>query len=72
MNKNKLTKIIAYIGLVVIALIIVAMLYALITKNGQLALTMIFALTFVSILFFIGIKLYKGLADYNKNELNEK
>ena len=75
-NKNIkiITKILAWIGLIVITIFLCIIAYAMLTKNGRLALTFIVALIFVSILFWIGIKLYKDAEEYNnlKNKELEK
>lgn len=60
-NKQVIAKVLAWIGLIVIAIFIVTILYALIVANGKLALAMIISLIFVSILYWIGIAIYKKL-----------
>ena len=70
-NKNKVVKILAWIGLIIIALLILILIYALLTKNGRLAFAMTFVLIFVSILFWIGIRVYKGLTEYDKKKREE-
>ena len=60
-NKKVIAKVLAWIGLIVIAIFIVTILYALIVANGKLALAMIISLIFVSILYWIGISIYKKL-----------
>ena len=70
-NKNIVVKVLAWIGLIVILAFILVLIYALFTKNGQLAFAMTFALIFISIVFWIGIRIYKGLTDYSKKRLEE-
>ncbi len=60
-KKKKLAVALAWIGLVIIILIIAFMAYAMITQNGKLALAMIIALAFVSIIYWIGIRVYKSM-----------
>lgn len=71
-NKNIVVKVLAWLGLIIIAVFILALVYALFTKNGQLAFAMTFAIIFISILFWIGIRAYKGLMEYSKKQLEEK
>ena len=73
-NKNIVVKVLAWIGLIVILAFILALIYALFTKNGQLAFAMTFALIFISILFLIGIKIYKVLTERSEKmkEDNER
>ena len=70
-NKNIVVKVLAWLGLIIIAAFILALIYALFTKNGQLAFAMTFAIIFISILFWIGIRVYKGLTEYSKKQLEE-
>ncbi len=68
-NNNKKTiiaKVLAWLGLIIITVILCIMAYALIHSDGKLALSMIFVLAFVSILYWIGIKLYKDMIEYEK------
>lgn len=71
-NKNIIAKVLAWLGLIIIAVFILALVYALFTKNGQLAFAMTFAIIFISILFWIGIRVYKGLMEYSKKQLEER
>lgn len=71
-NNNLLVKVLAWTGLIIIAIFIFALIYALFTKNGQLAFSMTFALIFISILFWIGIKIYKGLTEHSKQKYKER
>ena len=76
-SKNKkqiIAKLLAWLGLVIIAVIICVIAYALIHADGKLALAMIFALAFVSIIYWIGIKLYKDLIKFDgiKNRKSEQ
>ncbi len=66
LKKRKLALKVAWVGLVVILLIICVMIYALYIANGMLALAMIVALGVVSVLFWIGIGFYKRMI--NKEE----
>lgn len=61
LKKRKLALKVAWVGLVVILLIICVMIYALYIANGMLALAMIVALGVVSVLFWIGIGFYKRM-----------
>ncbi len=70
-NKNIVVKVLAWLGLIIIAVFILALVYALFTKNGQLAFAMTFAIIFISILFWIGIRIYKGLTERAK-KMNEE
>ena len=68
-SKNKkqiLAKFLAWLGLIIIAVIICVIAYALIHADGKLALAMIFALAFVSIIYWIGIKLYKDMIEFDR------
>lgn len=60
-EKKKMAASLAWIGLVIIIIIIAVMAYGMITQNGKLALAMIVALAFVSILYWIGISAYKKM-----------
>lgn len=60
-EKKKMAASLAWIGLVIIIIIIAVMAYGMITQNGKLALAMIVALAFVSILYWIGISAYKRM-----------
>lgn len=61
LKKRKLALKVAWVGLVVILLIICVMIYALYIANGMLALAMIVALGVISVLFWIGIGFYKRM-----------
>lgn len=68
-NNNKKTiiaKVLAWLGLIIITIILCIMAYALIHSDDKLALSMIFVLAFVSILYWIGIKLYKDMIEFEK------
>ena len=71
-KNNKIAKILAWIGLIVIAILISVLAYSLFIKNGQLAFTMTFALVFISILFWIGIRVYKGLTENSTKKKEER
>lgn len=72
-KKNSIiARILAWLGLIIIAIFIMMLAYALFTKNGQLALAMTVALIFVSVLFWVGIRVYKGLTEYNNLKNREK
>ena len=60
-TKQKISKILAWIGLVIITVLLCIIAYAMATQNGKLALAMTIVLIFISILFWIGIKLYKDM-----------
>ena len=60
-KKKKIATIFAYIALVIIALILCSIAYALFTKNGMLALAMTIVLIFVSINFWFIIGIYKRM-----------
>lgn len=67
-NKSKKTiiaKILAWLGLIIITVILCIMAYALMHADGKLALAMIVTLVFVSILYWIGIKLYKDMMEFD-------
>lgn len=71
MDNNKSTKVIiakaiAWIGLIIITVILCVLAYALMHADGKLALAMIIALAFVSIIYWIGIKLYKDMMEFDK------
>ena len=65
-KKTKIAKVLAWLGLIIITVILCIMAYALMHSDGKLALTMIVVLAFVSILYWIGIKLYKDMMEYEK------
>ena len=65
-NKKNITKILAWIGLIIIAILLCIIAYAMIIKDGKLALAMTVVLIFISILFWVGIKLYKGMIKYEQ------
>lgn len=71
-NKNIIVKALAWIGIIVIAAFIIALLYALFTKNGKLAFAMTFALIFISILFWAGIGTYKWIAKASTKNKDEE
>ena len=65
-KKQIVVKVIAWIGLIIITVILCVMAYGIIHSDGKLILAMIVALTFVSILYWIGIKLYKDMMEFEK------
>ena len=65
-KKEIIAKVLAWLGLIIITVILCVMAYALMHANGKLALSMIVVLAFVSIIYWIGIKLYKDMIDYEK------
>lgn len=72
-KKNKIiAKIFAWIGLIIIAIFIFVILYAMLTRNGQLALAFTIGLIFISIILWIGIKLYKSIKERENIKHNDK
>ncbi|MBO6119244.1 MAG: hypothetical protein J6P02_02125 [Lachnospiraceae bacterium] len=65
-KKEIIARILAWIGLIIITIILCVLAYALINANGKLALSMIITLAFVSIIYWIGIKLYKDMKEFEK------
>lgn len=65
-KKQIVVKVIAWIGLIIITVILCVMAYGIIHSDGKLILAMIVALAFVSILYWIGIKLYKDMMEFEK------
>lgn len=65
-KKEIIARILAWIGLIIITIILCVLAYALIHANGKLALSMIITLAFVSIIYWIGIKLYKDMKEFEK------
>lgn len=59
-KKNKiLAMALAWLCLVIIAIFLFVIIYALMTGNGKLALAFIIGLIFLSIVIWVGIRLYK-------------
>lgn len=73
-KKEKIARVLAWLGLIIITVILCVMAYALMHSDGKLALAMIIVLAFVSILYWIGIKLYKNMIDSEKlkNRIEEQ
>jgi len=68
-KKQIIAKILAWLGLIIITVILCVMAYALMNANGRLALAMIVALVFVSVIYWIGIKIYKDMEEKRMNDL---
>ena len=71
MNDNKSSlakKIFAWSGLTLIFVFIVLIIYALITKNGMLALASIVCLILLSVVYWVGILAYKRLTKMKEFE----
>ena len=71
MNDNKSSlakKIFAWSGLTLILIFIILIIYALITKNGMLALASIVCLILLSVVYWIGILAYKRLTKMKELE----
>ena len=64
-KKQIIAKILAWLGLIIITVILCVMAYALMNANGRLALAMIVALVFVSVIYWIGIKIYKDMEEFD-------
>ena len=61
-DKNSMVKrIFAWSGLFLIAVLIIVIIYALITKNGNMAVAAIFSLILLSGVYWLGILVYKRL-----------
>lgn len=72
-NKNKiLAKVLAWISLVIITIFLFIIAYALVTKNGRLALAFTVGLIFFSVVLWIGIKLYKDAEEYKNLKDRER
>ncbi len=73
-NKNIVTKIFAWIGLAIIAALIFVIVYAMITRNGMLALAGTISLIFISIVYGLGILAYKRITKVKEleKEVREK
>ena len=71
-NKKIISKILAWIGLIIILLFIIGMIYGLITKDGKFVIAMIAGLTLVSLLYRWGIMAFKKVYSTDDNKLEEK
>lgn len=65
-KKQIIAKVLAWIGLIIITVLLCILAYALMHADGKLGLAMIIALAFVSIIYWIGIKLYKDMIEFDK------
>lgn len=71
-NKKFISKVLAWIGLVIIILFIIGMIYGLITKDGKFVIAMIAGLTLVSLLYRWGIMAFKKVYSTDDKDLDEK
>ena len=65
-NKNFISRILAWIGLIVIALFIAIIIYALLTQNGMLAFAFTLGIIILSILIWIMSDVYKRITKKSK------
>lgn len=63
-KKSILMRVLAWIGLVIITILLFVIAYAMMTHNGRLALAFIIGLMFISIVFWVIMKLYKDAEEY--------
>ena len=65
-------RVLAWIGLIVITILLFVIAYALMTGNGRLALAFIVGLIFISIVMWIGLKLYRDAEEYRQLKNKER
>ena len=71
-NKKTISKVLAWIGLILIFLFIIGIIYGLITKNGMFVIAMIAGLTLISLLYRWGIMAFKKVYSIENKDLDKK